>query len=39
MNGLNDTLDLAELFVMPGRLRHGIGRAIFAHAIAAAHGI
>jgi N-acetylglutamate synthase-like GNAT family acetyltransferase len=31
-----DTLDLAKLFVMPGRLRRGIGRALFAHVIAVA---
>lgn len=30
------TLDLAKLFVMPGRLRRGIGRALFAHALAEA---
>jgi N-acetylglutamate synthase-like GNAT family acetyltransferase len=31
-----DTLDLAKLFVMPGRLRRGIGRALFAYAVAEA---
>jgi GNAT superfamily N-acetyltransferase len=33
-----DTLDLAKLFVMPDRLRRGIGQALFTHAIAAARG-
>jgi GNAT superfamily N-acetyltransferase len=32
----SETLDLAKLFVMPGRLRSGIGRALFAHAVTVA---
>jgi N-acetylglutamate synthase-like GNAT family acetyltransferase len=31
-----DILDLAKLFVMPGRFRSGVGRALLAHAIAVA---
>jgi len=31
-----ETLDLAKLFVMPGWFRSGIGRALFAHAVAVA---
>jgi N-acetylglutamate synthase-like GNAT family acetyltransferase len=31
-----DALDLAKLFVMPGGLRRGVGRALLAHAIAVA---
>ena len=31
-----DILDLAKLFVMPGRLRSGVGGALLAHAIAVA---
>ena len=33
---VHETVDLAKLFVMPGRFRSGIGRALFAHAVAVA---